>query len=168
MSGLRVPSKMERGPLRPGGNAVACSRPLRRNRLCLPEARFRFAATGSQDRYAAASWRGAVSRRVQARTGSLLQAIFAASRFSSSRRNSSMSQDLPLPRIEATLLHLADKLVSDTHIISLDARKKNMRMRYGADQNALLAIRQRYAAARKTARRIERITGQSLETLLQI
>ena len=74
----------------------------------------------------------------------------------------------PLPRIEATLLHLADKLVSDTHIISLDARKMNMRMRYGADQNALLAIRQRYAAARKTARRIERITGQSLETLLQI
>ena len=74
----------------------------------------------------------------------------------------------PLPRIEAALLHLADKLVSDTEIVSLDARKENMRIRYGADHNAWLAVRERFAAARKTARRIERITGQSLETLLQI
>lgn len=74
----------------------------------------------------------------------------------------------PLPRIEAALLHLADKLVSDTEIVSLDARKENMRIRYGADHNAWLAVRERFAAARKTARRIEHITGESLKTLLQI
>lgn len=74
----------------------------------------------------------------------------------------------PLPRIEAALLHLADKLVSDTEIVSLDARKEIMRIRYGVDPNAWLAIRERFAAARKTARKIERITKQSLEALLQI
>lgn len=74
----------------------------------------------------------------------------------------------PLPRREAALLHLADKLVSGTEIVSLDTRKEIMRIRYGMDPNAWLAVRERFAAARKTARKIERRTGQPLEVLLQI
>ncbi len=76
-------------------------------------------------------------------------------------------RDLPSsPRNEAAILHLADKIVSDTSIVSLDDRKKSMRSRYGTDKDAWSVVRERYADARRTIRRIERSTGRSLEDLL--
>ena len=75
--------------------------------------------------------------------------------------------DLPaLPRIEASILHLVDKLVLDTKIVSLAYRKRIMKARYGADHDAWAAITKRYRDARRSELEIERLTGQSLVDLL--
>ncbi len=77
-------------------------------------------------------------------------------------------RDLPRnPRTEAAILHLADKLVSERSIVSLEERKKKMKERYGSNEDAWNAVRKRYASSRRVARRIEHITGESLEALIQ-
>ena len=76
-------------------------------------------------------------------------------------------KDLPASaQIEAAILHLSDKLVKDTKLVSLRDRKAEMRGRFGMDRNAWTSIRRRYAAARKTARMVERVTGRPLSDIL--
>lgn len=77
-------------------------------------------------------------------------------------------KDLPASApIEAAILHLSDKLVKDTKLVSLRDRKEEMRGRFGTDRNAWASIRRRYATARKTARMVERETGRPLSDILE-
>ncbi len=76
-------------------------------------------------------------------------------------------KDLPSRApVEAAILHLSDKLVKDTGIVTLAERKKQMRAAYGTDADAWASIGRRYAAARRTARMVEKKTGCPLSDIL--
>ncbi len=88
--------------------------------------------------------------------------------FSRLARIASGHRDLPANApIEARIVHLADKVVKDTSLVSLEERMEMMRSVYGEDPIAWRSIREKFARARRTSRMIERATGLDLHNLLK-
>jgi len=68
---------------------------------------------------------------------------------------------------EAEVVHLADKLVKGDGLVSLDARFGAKLDKYGKDPAAVQRIEQRLAEARAIAAKVERLTGTTIDQILQ-
>ncbi len=69
---------------------------------------------------------------------------------------------------EAEILYLADKLVQGERVVSLEERFQGKMERHGADDGALDAIRRRLEVALAIRRRVEELSGKSLDEVVTV
>ncbi len=94
-------------------------------------------------------------------------ALLTLSGFRKVARTAEGHKDLPpFASPEASLLFLADKIVENASLLSLEKRKKSMLERYAENPEARTAIGRRYARARRIQRRLERLAGAPLKDLV--
>ncbi len=84
-------------------------------------------------------------------------------------RIASVHMDLP-PRASpgAAIVFLADKMVMGNSIVSLSERKKRALEKYGKNPEARANIRRRFARARRVCLMIERASGSTVQSLLNL
>lgn len=71
-----------------------------------------------------------------------------------------------IPPDEAALVYLADKLVKEHRIVTIEERFRGVMDKYAADPQALSAILRRRAAAQSIGETVERITGAKLPEII--
>lgn len=89
--------------------------------------------------------------------------------FAAIARIAAVHMDLP-PRSSpgAAIVFLADKMVMGDRIVSLSEREKRALEKYGRNPEAQANIRRRFARARKVCRMIERASGSTVQSLLDL
>jgi len=89
--------------------------------------------------------------------------------FAAIARIAAVHMDLP-PRTSpgAAIVFLADKMVMGDRIVSLSERKKRALEKYGRNPEARANIRRRFARARRVCHMIERASGSTVQSLLDL
>lgn len=100
---------------------------------------------------------------------SAAEAFLKSCGFPAIARIAAVHMDLP-PRAspEAAIVFLADKMVMGDRIVSLSEREKRALEKYGKIPEARTNIRRRFARARRVCRMLERASGSTVQSLLNL